>query len=206
MEQFRYHSIPYHRVEGSPSAFHAVTPSDLRIRLRLDPDESDSDLTLMIAEAEAWWRGVTFCHLLSQTSALHLDRFPATTRLIDLAHAPIVAVDSVTYTDPEGADQTWAAANYQAELGTRGGRLLAKVAWPSTDSKKLDAVRISMTVGYADAASVPADVKAALLLYAGARYRYREEIAHGGAPHVIPQGAASIANRYRLSLLPREVY
>ena len=209
-ERFRYSAISYHRVSVSPPVSHAVTLSEVRTRLRLSTEDVDADIQMMIGEAEAWWESATGCHLMPQESELRLDRFPTHDSVLPLMYQPIRSVASVKYWEPASPsmEQTWDAENYQAELDTRGGRLRARAPWPSVEANRLDAVSIRMSTGYDPTATtpirVPDDVKGAILLYVGARYRWREEL-DGRKPLPIPMGAQSIAARHRLSWLPMEV-
>ena len=205
VERFRFAEISYHRVGITAPTTHAVTVAEVRTRLRLGGDDVDADLQLMIGEAEAWWETATGCHLMPQVSELRLDRFPAHDAVLPLMHQPIRSVDRVEYYATAAATTmtSWPAANYQTETDTRGGRLRLRTSWPSTD-KRLDAVRIQMSTGYASAAGVAPDVKAAVLLYVGARYLWREEVAEKKLTP-IPMGAQTIADRHRLHWLPVEV-
>jgi uncharacterized phiE125 gp8 family phage protein len=87
------------------------------------------------------------------------------------------SVDSVTYYDTDDVQQTLTGADYR--LVTRNG--LSKLYpamgeyWPSDGGNEPANVAVTFTVGEASASDVPAAVKAAILLFVGSLYEYREE-------------------------------
>ena len=190
--------VRWHRVKGGASASHPVSLAEVRARLRLDATVGDDDdVTLMLADAEKWWEDYTGCSLMPRTIDLVVDRFP-THAVLPLQTEPIRSIDVVTYVDEAGVSQILAPAMYQADTGTRGGRLRIKGSWPSTEVDRINTVNVAMSAGYADAASVPGDIKSALILVVGARYNFREELIAGTIARSIPGGAQSIADRYKL--------
>ena len=133
---------------------------------------------------------------MPQVVELRLDKFPALDKEIPLMHSPIRAVNSVKYLDENGVQQTWGADKYQVVLD--GGRLLRLETWPTVQADRISTVAIEMDVGYASAASVPADIKMALLLRVGDAYRWRENTQDARTQlTALPYGAHTIAERYR---------
>ena len=207
-ERFRFPRIAAHRVVHTPPIAHALTLTQVRERLRLGSEVDsgvESDITLMIAEAEAAWEDSTSCSLMPQISELRLTRFPRIDTVVNLAHWPIRSVDAVDYwaSSTASAPQTWATVDYEVDTSTRGGILRAKKEWPSVDDR-FDAVTIRLSVGYAAAADIPADIKTALLLHVGERYRWREDSTEKKL-FPIPRGFQSIADRHRLDWIVRAI-
>ena len=99
---------------------------------------------------------------------------------IDLPFPSLVSVESVTYTDTNGVLQTLPTDQYLVDNISEPGCITPapNTYWPNTQNR-VNAVKISYTSGYGNAAAVPAGVKAWILLRAAALYENREEVAVG---------------------------
>lgn len=197
-DRFRYRDVFLRRVVITPPTDRAVTISEVRERLRLGTGGAaeDADLTMMIDDAQIWFEQTTGLSLMPQEVELWLSGFPAYDRVMPLMYSPIRSVDIVKY---------WSAATpsvetllddayYHALPETE--KLMRLKSYPATTRDRLDAVKIRMSVGYADAASVPADIKNAILLHVATRYRYREDLdGRQQRVQVIDGGSAAIAQR-----------
>lgn len=96
-----------------------------------------------------------------------------------LAETPAV---SIVYLDVNGASQTLSALNYVVEGGGVGGiesqngrvwlNIAGGYAWPNT-LDRFDAVKVTYTVGWLNAAKVPGPLKQAMLLLISQMYEYR---------------------------------
>lgn len=203
-DRFRYRDVFLRRVVITPPTDRAVTISEVRERLRLGTGGAaeDADLTLMIDDAQIWFEQATGLSIMPQVVELWLSGFPVYDRVVPLMYSPIRSVDSITYqhdtVDSTGTQvvstATLDSSYYQALPHTE--TLMRLKSYPTTTRERLDAVKIRMDVGYADAASVPADIKNAILLHVGTRYRYRENL-DGRQQRVqeLAGGSASIAQR-----------
>ena len=153
-----------------------LTVDEVMEHLRLD--EYETMLPLLIASARASAEAATSLALMTQTLDLYLDAFPAAE--IILPRSPLQSVTSITYTDTDGATQTLAASEYQVDTASAPPRIVPAYgkSWPST-RQQINAVKVRFVCGHTDAASVPADVKAWMLLSIGTAYEHRESIATG---------------------------
>lgn len=153
-----------------------LTVDQVMEHLRLD--EYETMLPLLIASARASAEAATSLALMTQTLDLYLDAFPAAE--IVLPRSPLQSVTSITYTDTDGATQTLAASEYQVDTASAPPRIVPAYgkSWPST-RQQINAVKVRFVCGHTDAASVPADVKAWMLLSIGTAYEHRESIATG---------------------------
>lgn len=153
-----------------------LTVDQVMEHLRLD--EYETMLPLLIASARASAEAATSLALMTQTLDLYLDAFPAAE--IILPRSPLQSVTSITYTDTDGATQTLAASEYQVDTASAPPRIVPAYgkSWPST-RQQINAVKVRFVCGHTDAASVPADVKAWMLLSIGTAYEHRESIATG---------------------------
>ena len=153
--------------------------------MRQDGTDDDAVLTLAIAAARAKAENYTGTAIISQTWEQTLDEFPDAE--IEAAQAA-GHVDHVAELrrhhrrhagDPSG--------NYALDAATFPGWLLPAYGyeWPETRDQA-NAVTIRYETGYADAAALPGDMRAWLLLTAAFIYAQREVMVLGGKVAEIP--------------------
>jgi uncharacterized phiE125 gp8 family phage protein len=166
-----------------------LTVSEAKLHLRVDHSTDDAVITAMITAAREQAEHALQRALMPQTWETVLDGFPADS-IIVLGLVPVASVTSVKYLDTAGAEQTVSAANYSLDAETVPGRILpdAGYTWPSTQDDTLNTVRARFVAGYANAAAVPAGIKAWMLLQIGALYRNREAFAAGITVAELPGG------------------
>lgn len=150
-----------------------VTLAEAKAHLRLEHDLDDTYVTTLIQAArqhaeEVCWRG-----MISQTWEVVLSAFPSCDSL-ELPHGALASITSVTYTDTDGDSQTLSTDVYEADTVSVPGRIRLKYgqSWPGSRTQ-WDAVRIQYVVGWADADSVPAPLKQAILLLVSQMYEHR---------------------------------
>jgi uncharacterized phiE125 gp8 family phage protein len=143
---------------------------ELRVENTLEDDRISGFITAVREEVEHELRR----SLMPQTWQLLLDEFPCDA--IQLANPPIVAVTAVTYIDTDGVQQTLDPTAYTLDPDYLPGFLLPAygVEWPATEDVA-NAVSITYTTGYADAASVPQAIKTWMLLRLRTLYRPSED-------------------------------
>ena len=98
-----------------------VALDEAKRHLRVDVTSRDLDIAAFITAAVAHVETLTRRALITRTSALRLDAFPATA--IAMPHPPLRAVDSITYTDTNGDSQTWTPSDYSVDVLTEPGRI-----------------------------------------------------------------------------------
>lgn len=106
--------------------------------------------------------------LIQQTWTLKLDEFELSEleeEAIELHYGPVQSVTSVTYVDGAGSTQTVDSANYSLDTYSNPAvlRLTYSGTWP-THRGDIRGVTVTYVAGYANAAAVPAEIKAAILL------------------------------------------
>lgn len=160
-----------------------VTLAEAKLRLRIDSSADDTDLQMMIEAATGLAQSITRRSIATNTWQLKLDAFPAEIRLL---HPPIVAVQSITYVDPDGATQTLAGSAYSVDTASEPGWILPAdgTEWPDTKDTA-NAVTVNYTAGYG--LSCPSEIKQFILLQVGHMYRNREAVADK-AMSVVPYG------------------
>lgn len=147
-------------------------------------DFGDDDTMLEALRAAAishldGWTGVLGRCLEQQTWRQDYDDFCSCLRL---PLFPVISIASVKYTDTNGAEQTIAAENYTLKNDDRGSfvEFLSTYSFPSLNAET-SAVRVAYVAGYAQAgnplvSTVPAAIKAAILLLVGHWYANREAV------------------------------
>lgn len=108
---------------------------------------------------------------------------------IYLIKPPLQSVDSITYIDQNGVQQTLDPSQYIVDDVSEPARITPaySTSWPAT-RQQANAVEITFTCGYGKAAAVPAAIKRWMKLRVGTIFNNREEVA--------------ILNRGKLEVLP----
>ena len=146
----------------TPPADTPLSLDEVKTALRVDGTDEDSLISLMLEGAAATiekWTGVT---LISTTYNAVFQAFPSGTSFFQLPRTPVTAVGSVTYNNSAGTPTVLSSSDYTVALGDamRRARIVPGFLdwWPQTYGH-IDDVTIRFTAGYADAASVPADLR-----------------------------------------------
>jgi uncharacterized phiE125 gp8 family phage protein len=132
---------------------------------------------------------------ITQTWEYYLDRFP---RWIELNKFPVSAISSIKYYDKSNVEQTLSNTVYSLDLVSSPIRitLADNQSWPETYTR-LNAVKITMIVGYGAAADVPDDIKAAIKLMLGNLYVNREGNVIGRMVTEMPLGVKALLDNRR---------
>ena len=149
-----------------------VTLEDARrqIRLEVDDDSRDDDLTGWIADAAAWVENYTGQILAEREVTEHVSGF----KPVELRAWPIAAdaIPGVAYIGTGGAPIAIPGA--RLDITRRPARVFPGTGlfWPFRNSEQ--AFTVTITAGYPDAASVPGNIRRAMLLLIGAYDADRE--------------------------------
>ncbi|MBX3543585.1 head-tail connector protein [Chelatococcus sp.] len=165
-----------------------VTLAEAKAHLRVDFNDDDDLIGSFVETATQWIDGpqgwLRRC-LGEQTLEAIAPGFAAFTRpsgpVLCLPYPPVIAIESITYLDRDGASQTLDVEAYRTLPG--GLALPASGAvWPAAGLHP-DAVRIRYIAGYRDQpgtddapakSTVPAPIRQAILLMVAALYEDRE--------------------------------
>lgn len=152
-----------------------VERAAVKRNLHVTTDADDDRIDQLILAAESFLdggRGILGRALVHQTWKLTLPDWPE--EIIRLPLPPLISVESITYLDSTGDEQTLDSSLYRVVDGGAGGHSGVmrefSATWPSVYSGVPDGVRVTYTCGYQDELSpsnnpVPeAIVRAALLL------------------------------------------
>lgn len=165
----------------TPPESEPLTVAEVGEHLRVThPNAEQAALQLAIKLAREEAESILGRALIEQTWMLSLDAFPACGE-IELPKPPLISIESVTYTDVDGASQTLASSAYEVDLSGEKGRLYLAwdAAWPSVRIER-NAVNVTFKAGYGDEASdVPAKFRAWMLTRVGDHYAHRERTVTG---------------------------
>ena len=109
--------------------------------------------------------GVIDRALMPQTWELWLDAFPSDPEklAIELPLSPLQSVTSIKYLNAALAEITLSTSLYTVDAVSEPGMVVpGEDGWPETGDT-INAVKIRFVAGYADAASVPGDIKGAII-------------------------------------------
>ncbi len=122
---------------------------------------------------------------------------------IELSKAPVRSVESISYVDTDGNEQTLSQADYQVDLVSKPGLILPAYGkcWPSV-RQQYGAVKINYTCGFSaedeeGLVSVPKVAKQAIMMLATHLYENRDVVSPV-ALHEFPCGVAHLIGLIRV--------
>lgn len=177
-----------------------VLLEEMKSHARIEAPEETALMAGNIVAARRWVEGFTYRALISQTWTLKLDTVPSRDdALIELPGGRVQSVSSITYTDSDGATQTWDAADYEVDTDSEPGRvgLAYDKSWPTIREWGLP-ITITYDVGYGDDPSdVPEELRTAIRMLALELFENRQE-SDDVSLNAVPWGAKTLASRYRI--------
>lgn len=187
-------------VEVTAPATAPISQSDAKHHLRVDTTADDNYIDdVIVPTAREYVEEHSLHALITQTWALVLDDWPDGDT-IELPKPPLQAVNSVQYTDDDGATSTLASSKYVVDTDSTPGRLVLKrdESWPSDTLQEAAAIRIEFDAGFGDNPSdVPAKALAAMYLLIGHWYEHREAVITGTVPREIQFSVDALLANFR---------
>jgi len=174
-----------------------VTLQEVKDHLRVDGTDDDALISALITAAREHidgrdgWLGRAIC---PQTWDCYFDCFPEG-GVINIPLAPLQAITSIKYRDPDGVQQTFSADNYSAGADLNWSPrvvLGCGKSWPSIRAMP-DAVVVRIVAGYS---AVPRPICQALLLLIGHWHENREAVMDENFREV-PTTVAALLTPYR---------
>jgi uncharacterized phiE125 gp8 family phage protein len=150
--------------------------------------------------------------LLTAQYELRLDEFPCE-RSILLPRPPLQTVDSITYLDSSGVEQTFGTMQGSPEEALEYGvdvseapalgqiYLRSGYSWPSARCEK-NAVKIRFTCGFGDVGDIPATLQNWMFIHAASLYRNRESEVIGSSVNSLKY-VDRLLDRYRIRRMAR---
>jgi len=174
----------------TPPMEEPITLDEAKTDMRVDLEFTDHDAQIAAYITAARQYAETICRraLVTQSWRLTADGFPSPpcagesyqrNPLTDhpsgwgfkIPLSPLASVDLIQYIDLAGNQQDLPAENYIVDTESEPPRVLSAYskAWPAT-RQQINAVKLTITVGYGDKSKVPAGIKAAILMHCKAHY------------------------------------
>lgn len=153
-----------------------VSLVEAKAQLRVDNTVEDSLILHLITVARRKVEQETGRLLISQTVKAYWEKWPPS-GILHLPLYPAAAITNVKYIDEDGTLQTWASTNYTADLVGMTPRI---VPAPDVDLPGIgdypNSVQVTYTVGATVPASVPAELKHAILVTLSMLFENREDM------------------------------
>ena len=172
-------------------ALEPLTLEEAKRFLRITSDAEDADVQALVAAARKRIERGTELALITQTVEVKLDCFWG--GRLELPMPPLQSVESITYLDVNGVEQTLDPAVYRVSTHRRPGQvwLASGESWPATKSEG-EVVTITLLAGIGDTpedllAKAPNLVHAMRMLLTHSD-RFREAVLAGEAPELVPEG------------------
>lgn len=183
-------------VSAAPSS-EPITAAEQRTWSRITDTAEDTLLGTLITGARTHVEQYLGRSLMPQTLVAKWDCWPCE---FVLERPPVRAITSIQYIDVNGTTQTVSASNYYADLDSTPPRILAKTgyAWPTLQAGRPNAVIVTYTTGYADAASVPQPIKMGISMLVDHWYENRGPVLVGTILAEIPLSVQSLLAPYRV--------
>jgi len=175
-----------------------VLLADVKAQLSIATADTlvDAIITRRITEARQWAENFMGRTIMPSNWEVVLDQFP---QEIELFYPPATAIVSITYIDTASVTQTMDAADYYLDEDAVPNWVLPAYGeqWPDT-LDTANAVRVRYTAGYDDAASVPGQIKEAIMLTIGHWMRYQGAVESGLNITRIPNAVECLLTPYKV--------
>lgn len=148
--------------------------ADVSLGAQAPADNTTIDplINILITSARVQAEQILHRFLITQTVDRYLDKFESEIKL-----PPIQSVTSITYTDLNGDEQTFATNQYVVDAVSKPARitLASSASWPSVIDQ-VNAVKIRFVAGYGNAAAVPSCIKNWMLIRIKQAYDNRDAV------------------------------
>lgn len=179
-----------------------VSVSEAKSHLNISGADDDTLVGIYVASATALCEAILQRKLITQTWKMWLDYWPAK---IDILFGDLQSITHIKYTDIDGVQQTLSSSVYDVDTNSVPGRVVLKDGenWPTDTLNDVNPIEIQFVTGYgATSASVPADIRNAVLLTVAHFYENRENFLSSGMGSVsvaaIPWTASALLGNHRV--------
>lgn len=187
------------------AAYQPVTLAEARAWCRIEDDvtENDGVITQLLKTMTAFAENLTGRAFIERTLRLYLPAWPVVCTsayrgtAIVLPQPPLVAVDSITYLDEDGVEQTLGTTLYDVHSWREPALVVPAwdETWPSHRGVP-DAIRVNYRAGYpavgspqdeaAHQAGQPAQLKVWIQARLATLFEMREQIVVGSTVNALP--------------------
>lgn len=182
----------------TPPSSEPLTLDEAKLHLRVDSNVEDTLITALIKSARAKVESDTWRTLITQTWKLSMDSDEVKT-FTGITKSPIQSITHIKYFDINVVQQTLSTGAYQADILNEPARI--KINELPQMAEIMNAMEIQFVSGYGVAASVPEDLKTAMLLLIGHYYEHREAVTVGNMKD-LPNGYDTLITPYKLIFYP----
>lgn len=172
-----------------------ITLAEAKLYLRVDDTTEDALITAIITAARRKFENDTYHYLMPQTWELYLNANELNAEQISINKSDITAISSVKYYDQTNTQQTLSTDDYQTAI--EGRPYSIKITTMPQIYNRLNAMVIRFTLGYANAAAVPEDIKTAIKTLIGTLYENRQTVVTGTQVNEVPDTYRFIMENYR---------
>jgi len=155
-----YHS---YKVTVAPAS-EPITLAEAKAQLRIESDETADDtwITTSLTIVREQIEDLLNRSIMPQTLELAISTFED---VIQLPKPPFTSLTSITYYDEDNVSQTLSSSLYLVNDFVEPAEVVKESAqsYPAVYARP-DAIRLTFVAGYADADSVPASIKQAMLM------------------------------------------
>ena len=166
--------------------------------LRVDSNVEDTLITALIKAARSKVENDTWRKMITQTLLLSMDKNEVK-KFIGITGSPIQTINYVKYFDINVVQQTLSTGSYQPNLLNEPA--IIEITDMPDMADRMNALQIEFVCGYGVAASVPEDLKLAMLLLIGHYYEHREAVTVGNMKD-LPMAYDALISPYRLIFYP----
>jgi uncharacterized phiE125 gp8 family phage protein len=182
----------------TPPTSEPITLEEAKLHLRVDSNVEDTLITALIKSARSKVENDTWRSLITQTWKLNMDTDEVKT-FTGVTKSPIQSIAHIKYFDINVIQQTLSTGSYQVDILNEPARI--KIPEIPQINDQMNAMEIMFISGYGVAASVPEDLKLAMLLLIGHWYEHRESVTIGNMKDV-PMGYDPLITPYKLIFYP----
>jgi uncharacterized phiE125 gp8 family phage protein len=158
-----------------------VSLAEAKAHLRVDHDDEDALIARLVIAAREACERVSGRAFITQSWKLWRDAWPdeCCPRAIPIPKPPLISVTSVAAYDRSGAATTLSSDAYIVDSAAVPGRIILKdTTVLPVDLREANAIAVTYQAGYsANAANVPAGIRAAVLSLLAHLYEVRGEAA-----------------------------
>lgn len=172
-----------------------ITLAEAKLYLRVDDTTENDLITAIITAARRKFENDTYHYLMPQTWELYLNKDEISNEQISINKSDITAISSVKYYDINNTQQTLSTSDYQTAI--EGRPYSIQITTMPQVYDRLNAMVIRFTLGYANAAAVPEDIKTAIKTLIGTLYENRQTIVTGTQVNEVPDTYKFIMENYR---------
>lgn len=181
----------------SGPAVEPVTVADAKVHLRIDASAEDVLLGSLLLTSRLHIEAALGLALINQTWMLVLDRWPGD-GIVEIPIAPLQAITAVRVRDTAGTPSVVAPTSYLVDIASKPPRLVWNNAAPPVPGRFANGIEIDLSVGFgANAASVPAPLKHAILMLTAHWYEHRDPVEIGSMTARIPDAVHDLIQPFR---------